>query len=145
MAIQEGIAYWASVTTPNTKFEPVYTVDLVVSDEVANDFESRGFRVKDLTVNDEVVGRSINIKRKVNGPNGMVRKAPLLMDTDKVPLDENVGNGSKVKVQYNEWEATNKFGTFKGLDFQAMQVIDLISYKAGDGDEFEAISGGEEF
>ena len=145
MAIQEGIAYWASVTTPNTKFEPVYTVDLVVSDEVANDFESRGFRVKELTVNDEVVGRSINIKRKVNGPNGMVRKAPLLMDSDKVPLDENVGNGSKVKVQYNEWEATNKFGTFKGLDFQAMQVIDLISYKAGDGDEFEAISGGEEF
>ena len=145
MAIQEGIAYWASVTTPNTKFEPVYTVDLVVSDEVANDFESRGFRVKELTVNNEVVGRSINIKRKVNGPNGMVRKAPLLMDTDKVPLDENVGNGSKVKVQYNEWEATNKFGTFKGLDFQAMQVIDLISYKAGDGDEFEAISGGEEF
>ena len=145
MGIQEGIAYWASVTTPNTKFEPVYTVDLVVSDEVANDFESRGFRVKDLTVNDEVVGRSINIKRKVNGPNGMVRKAPLLMDSDKVPLDENVGNGSKVKVQYNEWEATNKFGTFKGLDFQAMQVIDLISYKAGDGDEFEAISGGEEF
>ena len=30
MAIQEGIAYWASVTTPNTKYEPVYTVDLVV-------------------------------------------------------------------------------------------------------------------
>ena len=43
MAIQEGIAYWANVTTPNTKFEPVYTVDLVVSDEVANDFERRGF------------------------------------------------------------------------------------------------------
>lgn len=145
MAIQEGIAYWASVTTPNTKFEPVYTVDLVVSDEVANDFESRGYRVKELKVNDEVVGRAINIKRKVNGPNGMVRKAPLLMDANKVPLDENVGNGSKVKVQYNEWEATNKFGTFKGLDFQAMQVIDLVSYKAGDGDEFEAISSGEEF
>ena len=49
MAIQEGIAYWANVTTPNTKFEPVYTVDLVISDEVANDFESRGFKVKTLT------------------------------------------------------------------------------------------------
>ena len=73
MAIQEGTAYWASVTTPNTNFEPVYTVDLVVSDDVANDFESRGFRVKTLTVQDEVVGRSLNIKRKVNWPNGMVR------------------------------------------------------------------------
>jgi hypothetical protein len=39
MAIQEGIAYWASVTTPNTKFEPVYTVDLVVSDDVERDIQ----------------------------------------------------------------------------------------------------------
>jgi len=123
----------------------VYTVDLVVSDEVANDFESRGFRVKTLTVNDEVVGRSLNFKRKVNGPNGMVRKAPLLLDTNKVPLDELVGNGSRVKIQYNEWEVSNKFGDFKGLDFQAMQVLDLVQYKSSDGSEFEALEGGEEF
>ena len=64
---------------------------------------------------------------------------------NKVPLDELVGNGSRVKVQYNEWETTNKYGTFKGLDFQAMQVLNLISYKAGDGDEFDAVEGGEEF
>ena len=41
MAIQEGRAYWANVTLPNTKFEPVYTVDLVIDDEVANDYESQ--------------------------------------------------------------------------------------------------------
>ena len=145
MAIQEGIAYWANVTLPNTKFEPVYTVDLVIDDEVANNYESRGFKVKTLTVNDEVVGRSINIKRKVNGPNGMVRKSPKLLDRNKEPIDEQVGNGSRVKVQFNEWEVENKYGTFKGLDFQAMQVIDLISYKSVDGEEFDAIEGGEEF
>ena len=145
MAIQEGTAYRASVTTPNTNFEPVYTVDLVVSDDVANDFESRGFRVKTLTVQDEVVGRALNIKSKVNGPNGMVRKAPALVDQNKVPLDVAVGNGSRVKVQYNEWETSNKYGDFKGLDFQAMQVLELVSYKSGDGDEFEAVEGGEEF
>jgi len=145
MAIQEGIAYWANVTLPNTKFEPVYTVDLVIDDEVANNYESRGFKVKTLTVNDEVVGRSINIKRKVNGPNGMVRKSPKLLDRNKEPIDEQVGNGSRVKVQFNEWEVENKYGTFKGLDFQAMQVIDLISYKSMDGEEFDSIEGGEEF
>ena len=144
MAIQEGIAYWASVTTPNTKFEPVYTVDLVVSDEVANDFESRGYKVKEITMNDEVVGKAITFKRKVNGPNGMVRQAPKLLDANKNPIDELVGNGSKVRVQYNEWETSNKYGDFKGLDFQAMQVIDLVQYKSGDGSEFEAIEG-EEF
>lgn len=145
MAIQEGIAYWANVTSPNTKYEPVYTVDLVVDDEVANDFESRGFKVKTLTVSDEVVGRSINIKRKVNGPNGMVRKAPKLLDRNKLPIDELVGNGSRVKVQFNEWEVENKYGAFKGLDLQAVQVIDLISYKSADGEEFESLEGGEEF
>ena len=145
MAIQEGIAYWANVTTPNTKFEPVYTVDLVVSDEVANDFESRGYKVKEITMNDEVVGKAITFKRKVNGPNGMVRQAPKLLDANKNPIYELVGNGSKVRVQYNEWETSNKYGDFKGLDFQAMQVIDLVQYKSGDGSEFEAIEGGEEF
>ena len=145
MAIQEGIAYWASVTTPNTKFEPVYTVDLVVSDEVANDFESRGYKVKEITMNDEVVGKALTFKRKVNGPNGMVRQAPKLLDANKNPIEELDGNGSKVRVQYNEWETSNKYGDFKGLDFQAMQVIDLVQYKSGDGSEFEAIEGGEEF
>ena len=145
MAIQEGIAYWANVTTPNTRFEPVYTVDLVVDDSAATNFESRGFKVKDLVINDEKIGRAITIKRKVNGPNGLVRNAPKLVDSNKHPIDDLVGNGSRVKVQYNEWEVENKFGTFKGLDFQAMQVLDLVSYKSGDGDEFEALEGGEEF
>jgi hypothetical protein len=145
MAIQEGIAYWASVTTPNTKFEPVYTVDLVVSDDVASDFEARGYKVKEISNGDEVIGRAITFKRKVNGPNGMVRQAPKLLDANKNPIDELVGNGSKVKVQYSEWETSNKYGDFKGLDFQAMQVIDLVQYKSSDGSEFDAIEGGEEF
>lgn len=146
MAIQEGRAYWASITSPNTRYEPVYTVDLVLDDEVADKFESDGYRVKTLIVNDEVVGRSINIKRKVNKANGNgMNKVPLLLDKNKVPMDELIGNGSLVKVQYNEWETENKFGKFKGLDLQAVQVLDLVPYKSGDGDEFEAIEGGEEF
>ncbi len=145
MAIQEGIAYWASVTTPNTKYEPVYTVDLVVSDDVANDFETRGFKTKEITMNEEVIGKAITFKRKVNGPNGMVRQSPKLLDANKVPIDELVGNGSKVRVQYSEWETSNKYGDFKGLDFQAMQVLDLVQYKSSDGSEFDAIEGGEEF
>ena len=146
MAIQEGRAYWASITSPNTRYEPVYTVDLVLDDEVADKFESDGYRVKTLIVNDEVVGRAINIKRKVNKANGNgMNKVPLLLDKNKVPMDELIGNGSLVKIQYNEWETENKFGKFKGLDLQAVQVLDLVPYKSGDGDEFEAIEGGEEF
>ena len=136
MALVEGVAYWASVTTPNTTYQPVYTVNLVVSDDVAKDFQSRGFTVKDM---DE--GPALLIKRKVNGPNGMVRSAPKLLDKNKQPLNVSVGNGSKVRVQYKEWESTLNGTLYKGLDFQAMQVLELVEYASPDGAEFDIVDG----
>lgn len=136
MALVEGVAYWASVTTPNTTYTPVYTVNLVVSDEVANDFRSRGFTVKEMEE-----GPALLIKRKVNGPNGMVRPAPKLLDQNKQPLSVSVGNGSKVKVQYKEWESTWNGTLYKGLDFQAMQVLELVEYASPDGAEFDIVDG----
>jgi len=138
MAILEGTAYWASITTPNTTFEPVYTVNLVVDDETANDFASRGHKIKQM---DE--GPAVILKRKVNGPNGMVRPSPRLMDASKQDVTTAVGNGSKIKVQFNEYSGEGKFGPYVGLDLQAVMITDLVPYKNGDGDEF--ISDGEEF
>jgi hypothetical protein len=132
MAIVTGTAYWASVTTPNTTYEPVYTVNLVVDEDTAQSFRSQGHTVKDM---DE--GPALIIKRKVNGPNGMVRSAPKLVDSTKNPIDERIGNGSAVKIQYKEWESVWKGKTFKGLDFQAMQVLDLVSVGSADGGEFD--------
>lgn len=131
MALVEGVAYWASVTTPNTTYTPVYTVNLIVDEDVANDFRSRGFTVKDMEE-----GPALLIKRKVNGPNGMVRPAPKLLDKNKQPLNTSVGNGSKVRVQYKEWESTWNGTLYKGLDFQAMQVLELVEYASPDGAEF---------
>jgi|TARA_R110000744_G_scaffold36484_5_gene84188 hypothetical protein len=139
MAILQGAAYWASVTTPNTTFEPVYSVNLVVDDATAEDFQSRGFTIKQM---DE--GPAIVIKRKVNGPNGMIRQAPRLVDSQKNQLDARVGNGSNVRVQYKEWSSEWKGTTFKGLDFQAMQVIDLVEVGSPDGSEFDAMDSGME-
>ena len=135
MAVLEGTAYWAFVKTPNTKFEPAYSVNLIVDNETASDFEDRGFVVKQM---DE--GPAIVIKRKVNGPNGMIRKAPELIGRNLEPLDVNVGNGSKVKVKYNEWESTWNGRQYKGLDFVKMQVVDLIEFNPdNDDDEFTAL------
>mgnify|MGYP003649361170 CR=1 FL=1 len=122
MAILQGTAYWVSATTPNTTFEPVYSVNLVVDEDTAQDFQARGFPVKMM---DE--GVAVVIKRKVNGPNGMVRVAP------------RVGNGSEVKVQYKEWQSEWKGKMFFGLDFQAMQVLNLIEIGSPDGSEFDAM------
>ena len=138
MAILEGSVKWASITTPNTKFEPVYTVDLIVDEEPTNDFASRGHKVKQ---HDE--GPALVIKRKVNGPNGMIRPAPRLLDASKQEINTAVGNGSKVRVQYNEYSGEGKFGPYTGLDLQAVQVIDLVPYKGADGEEL--LADGEEF
>ncbi len=132
MALVEGVAMWASITTPNTTFTPAYQVNLVVADDVANDFRSRGFTVKDMEE-----GPAIMLKRKVDGPNGMVRSAPKLLDKNKNPMNVAVGNGSKVRVQYKEWESTWNGTLYKGLDLQAVQVIDLIEYASPDGSEFD--------
>lgn len=132
MAILEGTALWASIKTPNMTYEPVYTINLVVDEDVANDFASRGHRIKQM---DE--GPSLIIKRKVDGPNGMVRSAPKLLDQDKQEVNVIVGNGSKVRVQYNEYHGEGKFGAYHGLDLQAVQILDLVEYnRSADGAEF---------
>jgi hypothetical protein len=133
--IYEGVAYWASITTPNTRFEPKYTIDLVVDNDTAQQLKTEGFSVKF----DKEEGPTITMKRNVNGPNGMVRKAPKLLDKNKNELDCKVGNGSKVRVQAKPWEINRNGQAFKGLELQAVQVLDLVSFSGGDGDEFENI------
>jgi len=129
--VLEGIAYWASVKSPNTTFEPTYTVNLVISSEDAERLRSEGIKVVD-----KEEGPTVVIKRKVNGPNGMIRRAPKLIDRQREEVDYQVGNGSKVKVQYKPWESTRNGTVYRGLDFQAMQVLELVTY-SGDEDEFD--------
>ena len=45
--VYEGTAYWASVTTPNTRFEPKYTIDLVVDEDTAEQLRTSGITIKD--------------------------------------------------------------------------------------------------
>tara|TARA_R100000781_G_scaffold95851_2_gene59959 strand:+ start:968 stop:1402 length:435 start_codon:yes stop_codon:yes gene_type:complete len=144
MAIEEGLAYWTSAKSPNTKFEPVYQTNLVVDRDTAEKYRAEGCSIREMEE-----GPALVIKRKVNGPNGMVRNAPKLFDKDKKPLDELVGNGSKVRVQFNpfDWEYAGKSG--RSLDFQAMQVLELISFegRSADGAElgYEDNEDGSEF
>jgi hypothetical protein len=116
----------------------MYTVDLIVDEETANDFASRGHKIKQ---HDE--GPAVVIKRKVNGPNGVTRPAPRLLDKDKQEINVAVGNGSKVRVQFNEYSGEGKYGPYQGLDLQAVQVVDLIEYRSADGEEL--LADGEEF
>ena len=99
MATETGLAWWASVKTPNTKFEPVYQVNLIVDRDTAEKYKAEGCTIRGMEE-----GPALVIKRKVNGPNGMIRNAPKLLDQDGNDIDVLVGNGSKVKVQFNPFD-----------------------------------------
>lgn len=129
--IVEGTGYWASIKTPNTTFEPKYTINLVIEQSVADDFASRGHTIKQMNE-----GPALVIKRNVNGPNGMVRNAPRLIDANKQDINLAVGNGSKVRVQCSEYDWEWKGNSGKGLDLQAVQIVELVEYRAEDGSEF---------
>jgi hypothetical protein len=58
----------------------------------------------------------------------MVREAPELLDRYKNKIDVAVGNGSRVKVLFKEWDTKWNGQVYKGLDFKAMQVLDLVEY-----------------
>ena len=130
MAVQTGIAKWASITSPNTKWEPQYCINLIVEDTIAEEFKSRGFPVKEFED-----GLALVMKRKVEGANGRTNETPKLYDKSKNEIDVSVGNGSKVRVQYKEWESNRNGKTFKGFDLMAVQILDLVTYN-GAGDEF---------
>jgi|3_EtaG_2_1085321.scaffolds.fasta_scaffold00183_26 hypothetical protein len=134
MALMTGTAYWAAIKTPNTKYDAMWTIDVVPHDpSVLEDLRERGFRIKAMRDGQE----AIVIRRRCVSVKGNKNKEPKLVDAHKNPIDVQVGNGSNVVVQYSEYAGTNTFGPYKGLDLRAVQVLDLVEYGGADGDEFE--------
>lgn len=134
-----GIGYWASVQAPNTTFEPVYTIDLAVTDEVASDLKKMGLNGK---TTEE--GKLFKFKRKQFRQDGTENNKPVIRDAANQPFSDLIGNGSEVIVQFSTYEWTNKFGKGIGADLQGVQVIELVPYRTGDGDEFEPVGEAED-
>lgn len=128
MAQVEGTAYWASLTRPNEKFEPMWRLDLAVDDATAKEFAKEGFTLGETNIDGNVIKNIIKFKRKVSKNNGDKNQPPMVVDASKKPLDKIVGNGSKVIVMYKSYDWNYKGKTGKGLDLQAVQVKDLVEY-----------------
>src|SRR6056300_1787769 len=137
MAIVEGKAYWASITRPNEKFEPMWRLDLAVDDATASEFQKQGFSIGETSVDNETIKNIIKFKRKVSKDNCDKNQQPQLVDAEKKPLDKIVGNGSKVKVMYKSYDWNFKGKKGMGLDLQAVQVIDLVEYTPRE--DFDAV------
>jgi hypothetical protein len=138
MAVLSGKAHWASISSPNSTFEPVWQVDLAVEGAELEKAKEMGLTIMN---KDDDRGSFVRIKRKVYRKDGSKNKSPILKDSKNHVLSEvNVGNGSDVRVLFKsfDWEYAGKKGI--GADLQAMQVINLIEYEAGE--DFDVIDDG---
>jgi hypothetical protein len=138
MAVLSGKAHWASISSPNSTFEPVWQVDLAVEGVELEKAKEMGLTIMN---KDDDRGEFVRIKRKVYRKDGSKNKSPILKDSKNHILSEvNVGNGSDVRVLFKsfDWEYAGKKGI--GADLQAMQVINLIEYEAGE--DFDVIDDG---
>lgn len=115
--IIQGRCRWAFVSTPNTRFNPIYSIDVEIPKETFNDYLEQGFPVKE---ND---GFYMTIKRIVK------KGKPLLFDAKKNRTSVMIGNGSLVRVQYQEYMFENVYGIHRGFELEAVQILELIRHE----------------
>lgn len=138
MPVLSGKSHWATIATPNTTFEPVWSIDLALEGEELNKAQKMGLTIKNKS---DDRGDFVTIKRKVNRKDGSQNQAPSLVDANKNDMGTTlIGNGSDVNVLLKtyEWEYAGKSGV--GAELQKVQVINLIPY--GDGEDFDVVPDG---
>lgn len=148
MALLNNVSVlWTSIQAPDTKFDHVWRTDAVITQEQADTLQAEAKKVNPKGIkfrkgdNDEIIFR---VTRKVNRADGGTNDAPKCVSTERgsdgkpLPFTELVGNGSICNIQYSFYNWENSFGNGCGVDFKGLQVVDLVSYGAPDGDEFEA-------
>ena len=138
-----GTAYWASVITPNTKFDTdgVWTIDVGNLD----DLNKKKAQKDGLTVKNKGDEKEdfVTFKRKVRNAKGSLNRQPNVVDANKRLITETmIGNGSKVNVLYEpfEWNFGGKTGV--SADLRAVQVTELVPYSTEEDDAFDVVPDG---
>ena len=138
-----GTAYWASVITPNTKFDAdgVWTIDVGNLD----DLNKKKAQKDGLTIKNKGDEKEdfVTIKRKVRNAKGSLNRQPNVVDANKRLITETmIGNGSKVNVLYEpfEWNFGGKTGV--SADLRAVQVTELVPYSTEEDDAFDVVPDG---
>lgn len=126
MTVVSGKVYWASVQQPNTTYEPEWGLDLLVDDNNRAAIQADGLAIKN---KGDERGDFVHIRQKVSRRDGTANDAPVVMDGQKNPFKDLIGNGSTVNVMYTpfSWEMNGKSGVTPLL--KKVQVVDLVPYK----------------
>ena len=135
-----GKCPYASITEPNTTLDPVWSIQVEVTDDNREVVEKSGLKVAN---KGDERGDFVTIKRKVHRKDGSQRNAPLVMDSqnNRWNNDKKIANGSTVNVKAipYEWDYAGKSGI--SADLAAVQIVDFIEY-SGNQQDFAPVDGG---
>ena len=131
--VLEGLAYYPHVKVPVPNYQQTangYEINLAVSDELFQKFKDAGFNVglkeagRAKYTEDPVILFYLWEKNSKGAPND----PPMLINTDMEEIDVQVGNGSKVNVQWRSSGAYGPSKQYKRAILEVVQVVDLVEY-----------------
>lgn len=138
MILENAKAMWCMVNRPNTRYEPQYQIDAIITEEQYNQLLDEvkeikpKFKPKFLFINDE--GEYVfRLRRKqffIDEEGEVIEnKKPTCVDENADDFDRNIGNGSLVNVMYDlrEWSYKKDSGVKAIL--KGVQVLDLVPYE----------------
>ena len=118
--VVEGKAYWAFTHKPYELAQENYQLMLAPNKETVAKFEKQGHRVVDIKINHDQTVKGVRIaKRRKYGQPHIYNK-----NQERIYMDEEIPNGTKVKVKFDDWEVDNKYGHFKGLRLMAIMLLE---------------------
>jgi hypothetical protein len=118
--VVQGKAYWAFTHKPYELAQENYQLMLAPDAETVAKFEKQGHRVVDIKINHNQTVKGVRIaKRRKYGQPHIYNK-----NQERIYMDEEIPNGTKVKVKFDDWEVDNKYGHFKGLRLMAIMLLE---------------------
>ena len=131
MAVMMGVKFmWVKIATPDVyKRKSSWQVSIDPTEAQKKECKAMGMKMNK--------GGLYQFKRGCEWASGDPRNQPKVMDGNKAPITQAVGNGSTGNIQYNIIEGTGDDGPYKMFDLGAIQVLDLKVYEAEDGAEFD--------
>jgi hypothetical protein len=140
MIVRNCKVKWASLKNPNTTYTPRWEVNMYPPEEGVAQMEDAGIELK---TDKETGEKFYKAMRNVQTKSGKELSPPVVVDRQKEPFDQLIGNGSICNIKLTVKEV-NAFGQNRVKGYlDSVQVINHIPY--GDGEDFDVEEGDDEF
>lgn len=130
---------WAKVFEPDGTFPPArWSINIYPSGEQRAELLKLGIQFRE---DEKEGGQFFTAKRNVETNKGKKLDPPRVVDAQKRPFTEAIGNGSVCNVIVNVYEWTFGKKTGMGAWLEAVQVLDHVAYATGERVDFEPVQG----